>query len=569
MEYKKHLILALSLSLLGCNGNESTSQPLNKPMDLIFMPGLQVNYDSCTPRILLEFRIARAVEISKNLKNPIFVAQGKGNPTSVVTCVNNGGLTEANAIKKVLVEKYKINSSRILLEEESTSTVENAIEAKKIVDSMLADGKTVSSYQMVTSNYHVYRRNTSTGEDSSAMMSFNSVFGPSMFTSKNSFSSSEFGYDQIYNRDFTIEQGWDKKNSVISSGDVNGDKLDDLIAFKGHQVFVALSKKTSFSEAALWSNEFLPSAGAWDQNMGRFVGDMDGDKKADALGLTDKGIIVSLSNGNGFNSPQYWNENISTEDGLSISKHKIQVIDVNNDGKDDLVVFGKDGLYVSISTGSKLNNLLKVDDRFGLNSKIDPASSKTFNDDYLLGPSSFTQRLLADIDGDNFPDVLVYGENGIYAATQDHAKINFGPLKEWLKNDDDTNGDGIGEGDKKDFFGPKYINTKFTRTATDMTGDGMADLVIIDDYALRIPQSTGKRFEYLGITHYSVLGLKPGNINGDRLPEIQDRWGQFVNASGWDETLQQRLFADVDGNGLKDMIGIGQDAVYVSLNMHP
>ena len=569
MKCKIFLTVIFSSLLFACSDDESTSTPLNEPMDIIFMPGLQVNYDSCTPRILLEFRVARAVEISEQLNNPIFFAQGKGNPTSVITCVDKGALTEAAAIKEILVSKYNINEDRIILEEKSTSTDENAIEAKIILDSMLADGKNIASYQMVTSNYHVYRRNTSTGEDTSAMDSYNAIFGPNRFTSKNSYSSSEFGYDQIYNRDLTIEQGWDKKSSIISSGDVNGDNVDDLIAFKENQVFVALSKKIYLEEASLWNDTFLPDSGTWAQDMGRFVGDMNGDKKTDLLGFTDKGVIVSLSNGSGFESPQYWNENISTEVGLSVTKHKMQLSDVNNDGKDDLVIFGEDGLYLSTSTGSKLNDLVKIDGRFGLNSNIDPLSSKTFNDDYLLGTSSFTQRLLADVNGDGWPDVLVYGENGIYAAIQDHDKMNFGPMEKWLRNDDDTNGDGYGEGDKEDFFGPAYINSKYTRTATDMTGDGMADLAIIDDYALRIPQSTGKRFEYLGITHYSVLGLKSGNVNGDRLPEIQDKWGQFVNASGWDESLQQRLFADVDGNGLKDIVGVGQNAIYVSLNLQP
>ncbi|AME28185.1 hypothetical protein AXG89_30535 (plasmid) [Burkholderia sp. PAMC 26561] len=573
------LTATAALIVLSACGGGHNANPQDSAMDVIFMPGLQVNYVSCTPRDLLRYRIKRAVDISKTLKNPIFLAQGKGNPTTVNTCVAKGGPTEAATIAKILMTDYKIPENRIILEQNSTTTNENAQQALIILNALKQQGKTVNSEQLVTSQYHVYRQTNTTGADASAMTSYNTVFGAGTFTTKNSFSSSAFGPDEIWSHDVSVSSGWDNVNGFVKTADVNGDQKADLVAFRGGEVEVATSTGQTFNAPVAWTNTFLPQGGAWTPQMIELLGDVDGDGKADLVGLTDTGAIVSTAGNGKFNPNALWSTDFSTTKGWDATKHQFQLIDVNGDKKADLVAFGDDGTYVAYSDGVKFGPLQKIDLRFGLNSPIDPGSTRTFSDDLALGSNSYALRVMADVDGDGLTDVVVFGDTGVYVALQtkapDATGNHFGALTKWI---DASAG---AEGDSFAYYGPNFPNSKFVRTVLDMTGNGRADLVVVADYALRIALSTGHSFEYLGTTNYSTLNQKPGNnannavtglFFGDRLPEIQNNWTQFVvdkNDANWSKQRNAVVFGDIDGNGLLDMIGVGQSAVYATRSLTP
>lgn len=124
-------------------------------------------------------------------------------------------------------------------------------------------------------------------------------------------------------------------------GDFNGDGMDDLLRYvtgtSGAQVF--LSQGTSFSLAGSWT-----SAGQGD-GKGWFVGDFDGDGRAD-LGriLPGIGFQVLLSDGSTFKGPTTWTSDVGSRDGLV-------VMDIDGDGRDDLVVLGQ-ASAVFLSTGA-------------------------------------------------------------------------------------------------------------------------------------------------------------------------------------------------------------------------
>ena len=80
----------------------------------------------------------------------------------------------------------------------------------------------------------------------------------------------------------------------ISSGDVNGDGLDDLVFFGYNGTYIALSNGSGFDTPTMWIANFTYGAGGWisQKEFPRIVLDLNGDNKADIIGLQgDKALL--------------------------------------------------------------------------------------------------------------------------------------------------------------------------------------------------------------------------------------------------------------------------------------
>lgn len=137
----------LILATLYCNIKAANHIP-SYDKDFIIILGSKINKDgTLTP--LLKGRVDKAIEFGNKQyettkKKIIYIPSGgKGSDESIA---------EAEAIKNYLIEKG-INKKQIIIEDKSTSTIENMKYSKDKIDAMNAYAKISFS----TTNYHVFR----------------------------------------------------------------------------------------------------------------------------------------------------------------------------------------------------------------------------------------------------------------------------------------------------------------------------------------------------------------------------------------------------------------------------
>lgn len=141
---------------------------------------------------------------------------------------------------------------------------------------------------------------------------------------------------------------WAHRGHAPAVGDFNNDGRDDIWAFTGTDVYVALSTGTNFNGGV-----FNSAAGTTDDHdIGR-VGDVNGDGRADAVLFAADGtgdVHVMLSTGAGFGARTKWHEWFAPEGETPM------VADVNGDGRGDIITFtqGLNGnqVFVALSTGA-------------------------------------------------------------------------------------------------------------------------------------------------------------------------------------------------------------------------
>ncbi len=122
-------------------------EPL-KDKDFMIILGCGLKADG-TPTKLLQGRIDRALQFNRMQEEEtgrelIFIPSGGQGPDEKIS--------ESESIKRYLME-HGIPESRILKEDQSTTTFENMAFSKKIIEAVNPKGKTVFS----TTNYHIFR----------------------------------------------------------------------------------------------------------------------------------------------------------------------------------------------------------------------------------------------------------------------------------------------------------------------------------------------------------------------------------------------------------------------------
>jgi len=305
------------------------------------------------------------------------------------------------------------------------------------------------------------------------------------------------------------------------SSDVDGDGRSDVVGFGNNGVLVSLSSGRAFDAADLWIGNFGPQAGGWmsfDLHP-RILGDVNGDGLDDVVGFGTHGVLVSPSNGNGFDTEQIWLGDFGVVAGgwVSYDRHPRMVGDVNGDGLDDVIGFGNHGVLVALSSGSGFDAAQVWLGDFGV---------------VAGGWVSYDRhpRMIGDVNGDGLDDVIGFGNHGVLVALSNGS--GFDAVELWL-------GDfGVKAGGWTSF-------DRHPRTVADVNGDGLDDVVGFGNHGVLVSLSNGSGF--------------------DAAQVWLDDFG--VVAGGWTSfDRHPRTVADVNGDGLRDVVGFGNNGVLVALS---
>ena len=370
---------------------------------------------------------------------------------------------------------------------------------------------------------------------------------------------------------FTYNDGqWRVEKHPRMMADVNGDGMQDVVGFAGLQVNVALSTGDSFLPAEKWVDGYGHVAGNWRvEKHPRMMADVNGDGMQDIVAFGGAYTYVSLSTGSGFEESVIWENDFGHDHGWRVDKHLRQVVDVNNDGAADVVGFFDDGIYVSLSTRDGFANAVKWTDRFGHNEgwRVD-------SDPFAYWRDDVTPRHLADVDNDGFLDVVGFGFDGVQVSLSDGS--SFGPSelvidstygsKGWTNTKyprtvADVNGDG-----KADIVGFGHHGASVTMVVCgtpspgDINSDGLTNEIDID--LLSAALVVGSQSSEFDITNDGIvdatdrdyllgdiLNTTPGDSNLDGVFDSSDLVQVFQRGKYEDDQANNAGWADGDWNG--------------------
>ena len=251
----------------------------------------------------------------------------------------------------------------------------------------------------------------------------------------------------------------------------------------------------------------------------RTTADINGDGFADVVGFGNAGVYTALSNGDGtFKASKLGLNSFGyNTGGWRVEQHPRTMGDINGDGLADIIGFGNAGVYTALSNGDGTFRASKL----GL---------KSFG--YNTGGWRVEQhpRTVADVNGDGLADIVGFGHAGVYTALS-NGDGTFKPHSLGLKSFGYNTGG--------------WRVEQHPRTAADVNGDGLADIV---------------GFGHAGV--YTALS----NGNGTFQPAKLGIKSFGYNTGGWRVDQHPRMMADVNGDGLADIVGFGHVGVYTSLS---
>lgn len=157
------------------------------------------------------------------------------------------------------------------------------------------------------------------------------------------------------------------------------------------------------------------------------------------------------------------------------------------------------------------------------------------NSNYSNWDPNTTLHFLKDVNNDSHPDIVAFGDQNVWVSLWNEANNNFDGAYHAL-------GDNLMVTSSSE-YNDRYRNPRFVE---DWDGDGFPDLVGFSDSQVEVALNKGDG---------------TGTFNNP-VQIVTD----FVWDRGWKPSEHQRSLADVDGNGLPDIVGFGASGVIVFRN---
>ncbi|MFG3509419.1 FG-GAP repeat domain-containing protein, partial [Streptomyces sp. NPDC047821] len=192
--------------------------------------------------------------------------------------------------------------------------------------------------------------------------------------------------------------------------DTTGDGRADIIGFHDDGVWISLQDEEGkfaplAGEPALRAFGHGQAAGGWAADKHpRFLTDTTGDGRADIIGFHDDGVWISLQDEEGkFADPLWVLDDFGVDQGWSsVEEHSRHLIRTTNGGAVDIVGFGPQGVVVARGRGD---------------GSFEP--SKLVLNDFGLAQGWTSKkhlRYLADVTGDGNPDIVGFGDEGVWVS---------------------------------------------------------------------------------------------------------------------------------------------------------
>ncbi|CAG9325054.1 unnamed protein product [Blepharisma stoltei] len=299
-------------------------------------------------------------------------------------------------------------------------------------------------------------------------------------------------------------------------GDINGDGAADIVGFSDNGIKVSYSTGGNFTAPTNSLGAFCKNVGGWTSQdlYPRLLGDVNGDKIADIVGFGYDAVYVSISDAYRINDATRWIYDFSYSNGgwTSFDRYPRALGDFNGDGKDDIIGFGYDSVYVSLSNGNQFLTRTIASSEFTV----------------LAGWTTYDQtpRMVADVNGDGKADIVGFNSQGTWVALSNG--VTFDKATLWSTS-----------------FGWESFNQN-PRIVKDLNGDKKADIIGFGD------SSTG----------YSL-----SNGSGFDNPEwLMYYFGRNSQVEGFDTfDSKPRFMADANRDGYNDIIGFGGEGVRVAV----
>jgi len=306
--------------------------------------------------------------------------------------------------------------------------------------------------------------------------------------------------------DLGFNQGWRVDRHPRMLADITGDGRADIVGFGNAGVYTSVSNGDGTFGLSSWVlGQFGYDQGWRVGTHFRLLGDVNGDGRADIVGIGGSTTLVALAVGNGtFAAPVDARLGFSA-DGLST----YQLADVSGDGRADLYRIRSTRIDIATAfVGGPFAAPFLATAEFRM-------------------PSQYDTLKVADVTGDRRAEILAMAVSGpIHIVSTSPNVVNAYPLSHRAQADTTSS--------------PQLMD-KFA----DITGDGKADIVA---------------FGQTEATTYSATSVGGGNFN-DFIPAI----GDFGAGAGWDRQHPEEV-VDINADGRADIVGFGIHGVWISLS---
>ena len=239
------------------------------------------------------------------------------------------------------------------------------------------------------------------------------------------------------------------------AADLTGNHAADIIGFGYDGVWVSLNDgQGNFSPSNIGVNDFCIATGWSIEKHARFLAVLTDTGYPDIIGFGDAGVYVARGNGDGtFLPAEFVLENFGFNQAWRVENHPRFVVDLNGNGKADIIGFGDDGVWTAMNKGD---------------GTFYPAQ-------YILADFGYNQawrvekhpRYLVDLDGDGKPDIIGFGDAGVYVA-MNKGDGTFHPVRMGLVD--------LG-------YNQGWRVNKHLRLVGDILGNGKASIVVAQENA--------------------------------------------------------------------------------------